>query len=229
LEAGVPVVAEQTNKADQAHETLEAMIVFRELPPGGLVSERMLMERTGLGRTPVREALQRLARDRMVEIHPSRGVFVTDVTIESYLQLLEVRRSLEELAARLAAQRAEPHQRQDMRDLAHEFEHFRGDDIHAFGPLLRQSHALVTAAAHNEYLQTAIAPLQGLSRRSWFANLRDRAEDLRAGADRHLTLLLAITSGDLDQAATASRQLNDYLVEFAYRTLRERTGMPIPK
>jgi DNA-binding GntR family transcriptional regulator len=219
-----PEMADQLNKADQAYQALEAMIVFQELPPGSLISERLLMERTGFGRTPVREALQRLARDRMVDIHPSRGVLVADMSIESYLRLLEVRRSLEDLAARLAAHRAEPHQRDAMRTLADTLARFHGDDIGSFGPLLRHSHTLVAQAAHNEYLQVAITPMQGLSRRFWFANLRNVAEDLRAGADRHCALLQAIRHADADQAAQASLRLNDYLVEFAYRTLHDKVG-----
>lgn len=210
------------NKTDQAYQVLEAMITFQELAPGSLLSERALMERTGYGRTPVREALQRLARDRMVDIHPNRGVFVADASIESQLRLLEVRRSLEELAVRLATHRAEQGQKDAMLQLAEQLERFDSDDIHAFGPLLKQSHALIAAAAQNDFLSVAMAPLQGLSRRFWFANLRDRAEDIRAGADRHCAILRAVHHGDPDQAAQASRQLNDYLVEFTHRTLHNR-------
>lgn len=67
-----------------------------------------------------------------------------------------------------------------------------------------------------------MAPLQGLSRRFWFANLRDVAADLRDGADRHIAILRAIHDQDAERAAQASFALNDYLVEFAHRTLTER-------
>ena len=109
-----------------------------------------------------------------------------------------------------------------MRELAGALAAFTGDDPHAFGPLLRRSHALISAGARNPYLPVAMAPLQGLSRRFWFANLRDVAADLRDGADKHVAILRAIHAQDVERAAQASLALNDYLVEFAHRTLRER-------
>jgi DNA-binding GntR family transcriptional regulator len=182
----------------------------------------MLAELTGLSRTPVREALQRLAREGMVEIHPKRGILVAPLSVEAQLHLLEIRRSLEELAVRLAVRRSEPIQRQAMLELAQALTAFGGEDQRAFGPLLRRSHGLIATAAQNPYLPLAMAPLHGLSRRFWFANLRDVAADLRDGADKHIAILRAIHAQDADAAAHASLALNDYLVEFAHRTLRQQ-------
>jgi DNA-binding GntR family transcriptional regulator len=109
-----------------------------------------------------------------------------------------------------------------MLELAESLAAFTGDDYRAFGPLLRRSHGLVAAAARNPYLPVAMAPLQGLSRRFWFANLRDVAADLRDGADKHVAILRAIHKQDAERAARASLALNDYLVEFAHRTLQRR-------
>jgi DNA-binding GntR family transcriptional regulator len=212
----------QDNRAEQAYRALEAMITFQELAPGSLVSEAALMDRTGYGRTPVREALQRLARERMVDIHPRRGVFIAQLSIESQLRLLELRRSIEVLAVRLAADRAEAAQIEAMLALDEALAAFTGEDIRAFGPLVSQSHHLVAMAAHNEYLSVAVAPLQGLSRRFWFANLRDVAGEIRAGRDLHCGILRAICQADAEKAAEASLRLNDYLTEFAYRTLHHR-------
>jgi DNA-binding GntR family transcriptional regulator len=65
-----------------------------------------------------------------------------------------------------------------------------------------------------------MAPLQALSRRFWFANLREPARELRKAADLHGDTLRAICRGDDEEAAAASLRLNDYLVEFAYQTLQ---------
>lgn len=67
------VTDEGEGKAAQAYHRIERMIVFQQVAPGALISEATLMEQTGLGRTPVREALQQLARNRMVEIYPNKG------------------------------------------------------------------------------------------------------------------------------------------------------------
>ncbi|MCX0275269.1 GntR family transcriptional regulator [Nocardia zapadnayensis] len=210
------------NKADQAYDVLERMITFQELPPGSLLSEARLMERTGLGRTPVREALQRLARERMVDIHPSQGVFVAPTSIEAQLKVLELRRSMEELAVRLAALRATTEQRERILALAEVLGKFDGDDSKRFGELLKQTHTMIVEAAHNEYLSVAMAPLQGLSRRFWFAHLRDPKVELAEAADLHGAILRAICHGDQTKASEASLRLNDYLTDFTYRTLRNQ-------
>ena len=209
------------NKADQAYDKLERMITFQELEPGSMVSEGTLMELTGLGRSPVRDALQRLAWERMVEIHPRRGVIIPPISVEVQLKLLELRRSVEELAVRMASHRATPAQREAMLQLADELEGLGDtDDLRAYGRLLKRIHQLIVSAAQNEYLQLAMAPLQGLSRRFWFANLKDHAVELRAASQLHAATLRAIGGGNEQAAAAASLALNDYLSEFAYRTLR---------
>jgi DNA-binding GntR family transcriptional regulator len=218
---------ERRNKADQAYDQLEEMITFQELPPGEMLSEARLMQVTGLGRTPVREALQRLAREGMVEIHPARGVFVTPISVEAQLKLLELRRPVEELAVRLAAQRADAEQRAEMSQLADRFTQLQGVDLKAFGIHLKRTHQITVRAAGNEYLLLAMAPLQGLSRRFWFAQLRDPAAELSLAADLHSNILRAMCDADPERASKASLTLNDYLVDFTYSTLkRPRSHLP---
>lgn len=79
---------------------------------------------------------------------------------------------------------------------------------------------MLVAGARNEYLADAIAPLQGLSRRFWFGRVEDDAAEIAAGSQLHVAILQAVLDGDADAAEKASLALNDYLVEFAYRTLR---------
>lgn len=210
-----------TNKVDEAHNVLQRMITFQELEPGKMISESELMQRTGMTRTPIREALQRLARDRMVDIHPRRGIFVAPISVDVQLKLLEVRRAVEELAVRMASHRASTSQKRAMLQIVEELEVLQEtDNVVAYGDALKRIHELIVEAAQNEYLQLAMAPLQGLSRRFWFANLRDVRAELKRGAQLHTTTLRAIYHGDENAAAAASLELNDYLTEFAYRSLR---------
>lgn len=213
------VVQHQPNKADQAYELLEEKITFQELAPGQLLSEAMLTELTGLGRTPVREALQRLARERMVEILPRRGVFVATISTEEHFRLLELRRAMEDLAVRLAVFRSETRQKESMVELSGRLDAFEGDDVRAFAMLLKSVHGLVTAAAHNDYLQLAMAPLQALSRRFWFAHLPDVTTHLAQAARLHSTILQAVAHGDESVAVAASHHLNDYLIDVTYQAL----------
>ena len=218
-------MGDQVNKAAQAYVLIEDMITFQDLAPGEAVSEAGLMVRTGFGRTPVREALQRLARERMVEIRPHRGVFVSAVSVEAHFRLLELRRGLEEMAVRFAIFRAETRQKAQMLALAAALETFEGTDVRRFGTLLKGAHALIVEAAHNEYLELAMVPLQSLSRRFWFAHLTDVARELGVAAELHSGLLKAVAHGAEAAAVAGALKLNDYLTDLTYAAL----GRPVPR
>lgn len=205
-------------KAAKAYREIERLIVFQEIPPGSLASESMLMERTGLGRTPVREALQQLARNRMVEIHPNKGVLIPSTSVEAQLRLLELRRVLEALAVRLACRRATEAIRRQMADMVA----LLAQDaftLEAYAETVKDTHELIVAGATNDYLADAMAPLQGLSRRFWFTHVVDHQAEITAGSKLHTDILQAILERDPHAAEAASHALNDYLVDFSYAAL----------
>ena len=103
---------------EQAYRAIEEAIVTLDVAPGEVVSEAQLATKLGFGRTPVREALQRLARERLVRILPRRGIVVAAVDVGEQLRLLEVRREIERLVARAAARRADAAQRARFREIA---------------------------------------------------------------------------------------------------------------
>ena len=92
--------------ADQAYKQIEEAIVTLQLAPGSIVSETELVELIGIGRTPTREAIQRLARDRLIRVLPKRGLLVAPLDLMGQMKLLEVRRQVEGLIIRLATKRA---------------------------------------------------------------------------------------------------------------------------
>lgn len=208
----------QQGKAAQAYKEIEHLIVLQELAPGTLVSEAVLMEKTGLGRTPVREALQQLARNRLVEIHPNKGVLIPPDSVEAQLRMLELRRVLEALAVRLACHAATGADQVLMRDMIGLLEADRFT-LTSYLETVKDTHQMIVAASHNEYLADAMAPLQGLSRRFWITHVRDEQGEISRGADLHARILHAILDRDVETAEAASRALNDYLVEFAYSTI----------
>ncbi|PSW71723.1 GntR family transcriptional regulator [Photobacterium sp. GB-50] len=210
------------NKNEVAYNQLEKMIIFRELEPGSMVSEKQLAESLGLGRTPVREALQRLSYERMTEIHPRRGIQIPPITVESQLKILEVRRDIEALCVRYAASRATLEVRLKMLQLASELEtcaQKRDDFIYA--ELLKEIHILLVKAADNEYLELAMAPLQGLSRRFWFT-YKDEGQDFVQASSLHAAVLRAVYNANEEEAVIASHRLNDYLTDVAYRSIQPR-------
>lgn len=208
------------SQSDRAVMLLQNMIEHGALRPGSMVSERGLMELTGLGRTPVREAIQRLAMTRMLHVHPSKGIEVPAVSVEDQLNGLEVRRTLERLAVTLACQRATP---QDMADMAALAAALSADfDLAAYSDTIRQTHALIIRAAANPYLDAMMAPLQALSRRFWFIHVTDAAREIAEGRALHAEILTRILDRDAESAAAASLALNDYLVRFAVATVTQR-------
>lgn len=216
------MTTDMTNKAEAAYSQMERMLIFQELEPGKMLSEKELTEKLGLGRTPVREALQRLAYERMVEIHPRRGILIPLITVETQLKILEVRRDIEAVCVRYAASRASLEEKREMLQLASELEQCAksNDDLN-FAQLLKKTHILLIKAAGNEYLQLAMAPLQGLSRRFWFA-YKNQASDLTKASSLHAAVLRAVSHTDSIEAVAASHQLNDYLIDFAYRSINTR-------
>ncbi|MCC2673791.1 MAG: transcriptional regulator, GntR family [Ramlibacter sp.] len=205
-------------KAGQAYHDIEQLIVSEALEPGTLVSESLLMEKTGLGRTPIREALQQLARNRMVEIHPNRGVLIPPASVESQLRMLEVRRVLEALAGRLACHNANGADRARMEDMVHRLTG-APMPLAEYADALKDTHQMVATAGHNEYLADAMAPLHGLSRRFWLAHIQHRPDEIVRGAAHNLAILRAILAREPDAAEQACLALNDYLVQFAYSTI----------
>jgi DNA-binding GntR family transcriptional regulator len=204
---------------EQAYRVLEEQIVTLRLEPGGILSEQSLSATTKFGRTPIREALQRLAREGLITILPRKGILVSDINPRNQLLLLEVRRELERLLSRTGAERATPVQRTRFQDIARGMDHAakHSDDI-AFMRLDRELNALVIEAAHNDYAARSMRLLQGLSRRFWYMHYRDAA-DLPLCARLHANQARAIAKGDADAAARASDKLMDYVESFTRATV----------
>lgn len=203
---------------ERAYRVLEEEIVTLALAPGEVVSEALLSDRLGIGRTPIREALQRLARERLVRILPRRGIVVAGVDVREQLRLLEVRREVERLMARTAARRADAGQRERLRALADGMDRAAAEgDETAFLRLDRELNLLVTEATRNEFAAAAMALMHGLSRRFWFIHWRQSA-DLPEAARAHAALARAIAEGEPEPAATASDRLLDYIEAFTKAT-----------
>ncbi|TDH60537.1 GntR family transcriptional regulator [Dankookia rubra] len=214
-----PVPEADGTLTEQAYRAIEEAIVTLDVAPGEVVSEAQLAAKLGFGRTPVREALQRLARERLVRILPRRGIVVAAVDVGEQLRLLEVRREIERLVARAAARRADAAQRARFREIALGMEAAAAaEDETGFLRLDRALNLLVLEAARNEFATAAMALMHGLSRRFWFLHWR-QATGLEASAAVHAALARAIAAGDAEQAAAASDALVDFIEAFTRRTL----------
>ena len=207
------------SKTTQAYRLLEEMIVTMALAPGALLSETELAVQLGLGRTPVREALQRLAAEHLVEIMPRRGVRVSVIDIKQQLRLLEVRRELEKLNAQLAATRASVHYRQRFRELAQAMRAAgAAGDYATFLALDTDFNQLLAVTADNEFSAAMLQQLHGLSRRFWH-NHYSKVNDLQQVARIHADIATAVAEGNPVAAATACDVHMDYIQSFTRSTL----------
>ena len=156
-----------------------------------MIDERELIERLEIGRTPVREALRRLAQERLVEVYPRRGMFVTRVDVRDLARLCDVRSVLETEAARLAAERASDADREELGRLIAEIDARGTYDDRELMDLDERIHRAVYRAAHNDLLEATLEQYYVLALRIWFLAL-DQAHELERAVHGHRALLEAI-------------------------------------
>ncbi len=205
LHINQPRAPDEQSLSDRAYYAIRELIVTLELAPGSVVSERELMERLGVGRTPVREALRDLAREQLVEVFPRRGIFVSGVEVGDIAGLSEVRLVLETKAARLAAERRNDAERAETLRLLEELAGSSGvDDERALIDLDQRIHRHVYRCTHNPFLEATLEEYYVLTLRIWFIAL-DRVERLDAAIHEHHGILEAIRDRDPDRAEKVMR------------------------
>jgi DNA-binding GntR family transcriptional regulator len=174
------------------------------------IDEQSLMEELELGRTPIREALQRLAAEDLVSIVPRRGMFVTDIGLTDLQKVFELRMLLEGFCARLAAQRATDHQLAEMRELVGELERIPDGNAKALMHVDEQFHELLYQAADNEFLADTLRRLHALSFRIWHLVL-DRLGSVRGAMDQHVAIAESLQARD---GAGAEKLLQRHICDF---------------
>jgi DNA-binding GntR family transcriptional regulator len=215
----------QMSLAEQAYELLEEMIITLLLPPGTKLTEAVLIDRTGFGRTPIREALQRLSDVGLIEVAPRRATKVTRVDVGDQLRLLEVRRELDRLIATSAARRRTSYQSSMLSDMATAMRTAAAtDDYLLFLRIDQAFNQCVAESAGNRHLLKAISPIHALSRRFWYMHYRPY--DLSIAAVGHAEIMEAIVDRDVRRAAEASDALLDYVESFTRTRLPSGDQIP---
>jgi len=189
------------------------MIVTLQLAPGAVVRDDLLQQQLGLGRTPIREALQRLVRDQFVTIIPRRGMYVSNIDVSELSTLYETRAILEPYVMRLACARGRA---ADWAAMAAALE--RAEATSTPTQLLeidRECREIVWAAAGNRFLTDTLDMLYAQSDRLWHLYLAD-VSALDHVIDEHRAIHAALVDGDGDRAAA--------LIESHMRAFNEKIG-----
>ncbi len=218
-----------TSKADQVHARLKEEIELGELAPGTPLSELSLVERTGASRTPVREALRRLAAEGLVDLAPRLGARVSRVSAQNVRDLFEFRQLLEPAAIRQATETAaaDPAVRQAFADMRAGFARIQRrapsqERSRAFYELADRFDWAIIEATRNEHLRRTIADLRPhTARLRNLSHLDPRRTDVSVG--EHLAICDALLAGDADTAASL---IAGHLAESVRTIFRNLAGAP---
>jgi DNA-binding GntR family transcriptional regulator len=155
--------------SEQAYELLEGMLVNLDLPPGAQVSEGQLIEMIGLGRTPVREAIQKLANQELFIVLPRKGLVVTPISSGSMLNILETRKPVERVIVYRAALNAKDDQRSEIAAIARNLS-ISHENFEDFLRLDQDLNTLLDECAENSFATAAVSPLRSHCRRFFYGN-----------------------------------------------------------
>ena len=209
------------SQTEKAYCALEEMIVTGELPPGSQWSETTLSERVGIGRSPVRDALQKLAFQRLVEIAPRQGIFISEIDYQGQLKIIQARREIERLIVAQAAQWADDGERAELAQLARELEDLKAvNDMRMYMRLHFTLTSQIGAASRNSYAAEFHAMLQTLARRCLYFHQK-RPPDLVQICELHIQQINAIVEGSVERAIATAEARNDYAENLARNILME--------
>jgi DNA-binding GntR family transcriptional regulator len=191
--------------SEKAYYLIKEKITTLELTPSAVIDEQALMKDLGLGRTPIREALQRLAVEGLVNIVPRRGMFVADISITDLQKIFELRIILEGFCAELAAQRATEDQIAEIDGVFQDMARVASEDIEGLMAIDERFHRLMHQAADNEFLARTLSRLYVLSLRLWHLALH-RLGDVREAIEGHREVAEAVKKRDGAQARAVMMQ-----------------------
>ncbi len=187
--------------ADRAYAELRDRLVTLRIAPGAPIDEDVLGNELEMGRTPVREAIKRLALENLVTVFPRRGTFASEINITDLAHISDVRMHLEAHAAARAAQRITEPQRAELKRLLKELGESQGsDDVEALMALDARVHRFIYRCAGNPYMEETLARYLNLSLRIWHLVI-DRLPHLFMRVHEHDDVLNAIAAGDAVRAS----------------------------
>jgi DNA-binding GntR family transcriptional regulator len=203
-------VSSTPSQSRLAYLKLESLIVTLRLAPGSLVTEKQLITELGLGRTPVREAIQKLEWQGLISIKPRAGLQIAALNPNHPAMVLQTRRQLEPLAARLMADVITPEARQRLIDCAKAMtECAVTGDKDGFLAADKVFDEVLEDTCPNPFLSQALGALQTHSRRYWYHSANQASLDLSVSL--HVRVIRALLKGDAGEAERAMADLIDGL------------------
>lgn len=202
------------NLSDLAYERIEELLVSCALKPGRFMATHELQALVGFGRTPVLQAVNRLAADTLLIVTPRHGIQVAPIDLTRERLLLRLRRDVERFVIRLATERSGASQRNQMLHIRRQLiEHGASMTIEQFNGVDRRIDQLFLTAAHEPFVESTLRPLHTIFRRiGWIYHMQtDSHASLQGTVDGHIAVIDAVANGHVDAAIAASDSLMDFV------------------
>ncbi|MDM8356070.1 GntR family transcriptional regulator [Pandoraea communis] len=215
--ADSPVIADGRSLTQRAYEAIKHDIITLRLRPGETLNEAQLMQSTGLGRTPVHQAMHRLALEGLLVILPRKGAMVAPVSLNDALEIIDVRMINETYCVELAARAATPDDLATIEAvLARSREAIAMRDVAATMCIDRDFHLAISRASRHQTLAELLRGLHERSLRFWFLALSTPSH-LEGVYEEHLELFEALAAHDAERAR---RAITRHIEEFRTHILK---------
>ena len=204
--------------ADRAYKEIKFRIITCRYRPGDVLSEAEIADSLKIGRTPVHEAVQRLVMDGLLNVLPRKGIMVRPITIDEAIEIVDVRLVTECFCARLAAERADQADLEQLDEILKSSERVMARrDVEQLMLLDRDFHDTLARAAGNAVLADVLRNLHEHSLRFWFISLRDPEHQKKILA-QHRAIVDALKSRNVEAADAAMRE---HILAFQRNVTRE--------
>ena len=210
----------KTTKQELVYQTLRKNIFNNSLPEGTVLTEERLCEQLGVSRTPVREAIRRLASEGFIDTIPGIGMSVSKIRLDDMLEIYEMREGLDRLAVKLYMSKIQPEGSVSLRDAFNrQVAAFEGEDHVLFMEVDMEFHSIISSGARNQRLRQSLDAIYGQINRA--AVSVQGEHDLRVLAlDLHRAICDAVDAGDLNAALDAmdthNREIKQYHLKQLY-------------
>lgn len=202
----------ENNLSAKAYKILEELIVTLKLEPGKIYSEKELMSLSDISRTPLREALLKLANETLINIIPRRGIQISDINMTNQLAILETRRVLDKLLISRATKYSTSFDKNKIFEFKKHMEiAAKNQDVNEYLRVDKLLDQTIFDSARNSYAANATALLHVRSRRFWY--YFKGVEDLESASQMHIRLIDAILESNEQEACDVSDMIINKLVD----------------
>lgn len=211
-------IVKQATLADQAYEYIKKMIINGKLKPGQELPEEKLALELGISRTPLREALKRLAVDALIELRKTRPAIVAAFTFQDVQEIMELRRLLEiHGLENLSKTDQQPVMHKLRKNVEQQFQEVQAGKVVEFMDLDQEFHSFLYENHANNRLKEMIKGINSGGSRAFLLLSDTAADSSKKAYGEHLSILQAIEEGDLEKA---KQQLAIHLDNIEIRLLK---------